>query len=123
MEKVVHKDLAARNVLLDRNLVAKVADFGLSRLSDQEENVVYTTSKVGVLLFVYLPICIIIIYLFIYAIPLLFSFYCCLLFLFLFLFLFSFLLFFFLSFLSYLSLANQMDEPREFEKESLQYQI
>ncbi len=107
MEKVVHKDLAARNVLLDRNLVAKVADFGLSRLSDQEENVVYTTSKVGVLLFVYLPI--LYSYLSIYPSS-------------------PFIIYSYSSSsasssYSYLSLANQMDEPGEFEKEGLQYQI
>jgi len=35
-QNIVHKDLAARNVLLTEGLVAKVSDFGLSRTTDQE---------------------------------------------------------------------------------------
>lgn len=37
-EKIVHKDLAARNILLGANFVAKVADFGLSSLSGQSRS-------------------------------------------------------------------------------------
>lgn len=37
-EKVLHGDLAARNILLSENNVVKVADFGLSRCLYKDEN-------------------------------------------------------------------------------------
>jgi len=33
LEKIVHKDLASRNVLIGDNMIAKVSDFGLARFS------------------------------------------------------------------------------------------
>jgi len=49
-ERIVHKDLAARNVLLSENFTAKVADFGLSRLStsdSSEVNSLFSSSSIG----------------------------------------------------------------------------
>jgi len=49
MQKIVHKDLAARNVLLTENLVAKVSDFGLSRIStgSNANNTVFSVTEIG----------------------------------------------------------------------------
>jgi len=46
MEGIIHKDLAARNILLTKSLDAKVSDFGLSRIMDNSA-VVYSKSDVG----------------------------------------------------------------------------
>lgn len=40
----VHRDIAARNVLLTEALVAKISDFGLSRFTDDQ---VYLTKRGG----------------------------------------------------------------------------
>jgi len=46
LEGIIHKDLAARNILLTKTLEAKVSDFGLSRIADNTA-VVYSKSDVG----------------------------------------------------------------------------
>jgi len=43
--KLVHKDLAARNILLNKNMDPKVADFGYSKIRNTESE--YSTSKLG----------------------------------------------------------------------------
>ncbi|BBN70378.1 S-domain-2 5 [Prunus dulcis] len=44
-EKIVHCDIKPENVLLDDNFVAKVSDFGLSKLMNREESGVHTTLR------------------------------------------------------------------------------
>ncbi|PRP76169.1 putative leucine-rich repeat receptor-like protein kinase [Planoprotostelium fungivorum] len=46
-EKVIHRDLAVRNILLSKHMEAKVADFGLSRVQESTDVTGHTQSFIG----------------------------------------------------------------------------
>ena len=44
---IVHLNLQPANILLDDNMVPKIADFGLSRIIDEEQTRINTINVVG----------------------------------------------------------------------------
>jgi len=48
-ERIFHLDLKPANILLDKDMVPKIADFGLSRLFSEEKTWTLTTSRDGTL--------------------------------------------------------------------------
>ena len=53
-KKVLHADLAARNVLLTSDNIAKISDFGLSRQLIQSDNYTKKTNVMNLNLSVYM---------------------------------------------------------------------